>query len=76
MLDLEHYLDVLERKPGALAGSKPLEQCRALGRWPASYDRFWQALIDRHGQQAGTQEMIGVLQLGRTHGQAALQAGD
>ena len=26
ILDLEHYLDVLYRKPGALAGSKPLEQ--------------------------------------------------
>ena len=24
VLDLEHYLDVLERKPGALAGAKPL----------------------------------------------------
>jgi transposase len=73
ILDLEHYLDVLERKPGALAGSKPLEQWRRLGRWPASYDRFWQALIERHGRQAGTKEMIALLQLGRVHGQAALQ---
>jgi hypothetical protein len=73
ILDLEHYLDVLERKPGALAGSKPLEQWRRLGRWPESYDRFWQALIERHGRQAGTKAMIALLQLGRTHGQAALQ---
>lgn len=28
VLDLEHYLDVLESKPGALAGSSPLEQWR------------------------------------------------
>ena len=28
VLDLEHYLDVLERKPGALAGSRPLQQWR------------------------------------------------
>jgi transposase len=41
ILDLEHYLDVLEHKPGALAGSKPLEQWRQLGRWPTSYDRLW-----------------------------------
>jgi hypothetical protein len=73
VLDLEHYLDVLERKPGALAGSKPLEQWRRLGRWPASYDRFWQALIERHGRQAGTKAMIALLQLGRVHGPAALQ---
>jgi hypothetical protein len=74
IFDLEHYLDVLERKPGALAGSKPLEQWRKLGRWPESYDRFWQALIARHGRQAGTKEMIGLLQLGRVHGPAKLLA--
>jgi transposase len=73
ILDLEHYLDVLERKPGALAGSKPLEQWRRLGRWPESYDRFWQALIDRHGRQAGTKAMVELLQLGRSHGQGALR---
>jgi transposase len=72
IFNLEHYLDVLEHKPGALAGSKPLEQWRKLGRWPASYDRFWQALIERHGQQAGTKAMIELLQLGRTQGQATL----
>lgn len=73
ILDLEHYLDVLERKPGALAGSTPLEQWRRQGRWPASYDRFWQALIERHGRQAGTKALIGLLQLGRSHGPAALR---
>jgi hypothetical protein len=35
ILDLEHYLDVLERKPGALAGSKPLQQWPEQGRWPS-----------------------------------------
>jgi hypothetical protein len=68
ILDLEHYLDVLERKPGALAGSKPLEQWRQQGRWPCSYDQFWQGLIGRHGKQDGTREMIELLGLGRQHG--------
>jgi hypothetical protein len=27
ILDLEHYLDVLERKPGALSGSTARAQC-------------------------------------------------
>jgi hypothetical protein len=72
VLNLEHYLDVLERKPGALAGSKPLDQWRRLGRWPASHDTFWQALQQRQGTQAGTKAMVGLLQLGRQHGQAAL----
>ena len=44
VLDLEHYLDVLERKPGALAGSPPLQQWRERGRWPESFDRLWQSL--------------------------------
>jgi hypothetical protein len=34
ILNLEHYLDVLEKKPGAMAGSTPLEQWRQAGRWP------------------------------------------
>lgn len=74
ILNLEHYLDVLERKPGALIGSKPLAQWRQLGRWPASYDQFWQGLIERHGRQRGTKEMIELLRLGRTYGQDKLRA--
>jgi transposase len=73
ILDLEHYLDVLEHKPGALAGSKPLEQWRRAGRWPASYDQYWQALVERRGRQAGTKAMIELLQLGRRLGYARLQ---
>lgn len=73
VLNLEHYLAVLVRKPGALAGSTPLLQWRQLGRWPASYDLFWQGLIERLGKQAGTKEMIGLLQLGRLQGQQALR---
>lgn len=69
VLDLEHYLDVLERKPGAFAGSKPLAQWRRAGRWPPSFDRFWAGLIERQGRQAGTKAMIELLQLGRRLGQ-------
>jgi hypothetical protein len=72
VLNLEHYLDVLARKPGAFAGSKPLDQWRKEGRWPQSYDRFWQGLMTRLGTQPGTKAMVGLLVLGRTHGQAAL----
>jgi hypothetical protein len=74
VLDLEHYLDVLVKKPGALAGSAPLEQWRAQGRWPESFDRFWERLRERHGRQDGTRAMIEVLQLGRVHGYECLRA--
>ena len=73
ILDLEHYLDVLEHKPGAMAGSKPLEQCRKMGRWPSSYDRFWEGLIRRQGKQQGTREMIAILKLDRLHGSLKLR---
>jgi hypothetical protein len=68
ILDLEHYLDVLERKPGALAGSTPLLQWRQLGRWPESYDRLWSRLQERRGKQEGTREMVELLQVGRAEG--------
>jgi transposase len=74
ILDLEHYLDILAHKPGALAGSKPLEQWRQLGRWPASYDAFWEGLSARQGRATGTKAMIELLQLGRQHGSDRLRA--
>lgn len=68
VLDLEHYLDVLERKPGALAGSKPLAAWREKGLWPASYDDLLERLIHRHGKQNGTRQMIHVIRSVREHG--------
>jgi hypothetical protein len=73
VLDLEHYLDVLERKPGALAGSTPLQQWRERGRWPASFDRLWQSLTERHGRAAGTRAMIELLGCGKQQGWDRLQ---
>ncbi len=67
-LDLEHYLDVLERKPGAMAGSTPLEQWRQAGRWPECLDRVWRLLEQRHGRSAGTREMIGLVRAGLAEG--------
>jgi hypothetical protein len=74
VLDLEHYLDVLERKPGALAGSKPLAAWRARGLRPGSYDRLLETLIDRHGKQSGTRQMIQVISLVRQHGHERVRA--
>lgn len=68
VLSLEHYLDVLERKPGAFPGSKPLEQWRREGRWTADHDRFWGGLQRKYGAQAGTRLMIELLRLGRAAG--------
>ncbi len=74
VLDLEHYLDVLERKPGALVGSKPLAAWRERGLWPESYDRLLQELIRRHGKQSGTRQMVQVLSLIKQHGHRRVRA--
>lgn len=74
ILNLEHYLDVLERKPGALPGSTPLAQWRERGLWPPCFDRLWERLQQREGKQAGTRAMVELLQLGRSQGYGALRA--
>jgi transposase len=73
ILDLEHYLEVLERKPGALRGSKPLAQWRAQGRWPESYDQLWELMNEKHGHQCGTRSMVAIIGMGREFGYAKLE---
>jgi len=68
LLNLEHYLDVLEKKPGAMAGSTPLQQWRAAGRWPECLDAIWRKLETRHGQSGGTREMIALVRAGLSDG--------
>ncbi|MGH9563712.1 MAG: IS21 family transposase [Terracidiphilus sp.] len=68
ILNLEHYLDVLEKKPGAMAGSTPLEQWRQSGRWPACMDLIWKKLNDRQGVSSGTREMIALIRTGQSDG--------
>src|SRR5260370_2574284 len=72
MFDMEHYLDVLGRKPGVLRGSTPLAQWRAQGRWPESYDRIWAQLVERQGRQPGTRAMVELIRIGREFGCARL----
>jgi len=68
LLDLEHYLDVLEKKPGAMKGSTPLQQWRQAGRWPACMDMIWRKLEQRHGKSKGTREMIALVRAGTSDG--------
>ena len=73
ILDLEHYLEPLSRKPGALAGSTALLRWRQQGRWKAVHDEFWQVLNARHGRQNGTRLMVEVIGLGQKHGYERLE---
>ncbi|HEX2490982.1 MAG TPA: IS21 family transposase, partial [Blastocatellia bacterium] len=68
ILELEHYLDVLAVKPGAFAGSRPLDIWRRTGRWTTVHDQIWNGLQQRHGESEGTRMMVELLQLGKRHG--------
>ncbi len=64
-LELDHYLEILVRKPGALPGSAALAQARATGVFTSVHDAFWAAAWARHGDAAGTRALIEVLLLHR-----------
>jgi hypothetical protein len=64
-LDLDHYLEALLRKPGALPGSTALEQARAAGRFTPVHDAWWEAVRKTHGDAAGTRALVEVLLLHR-----------
>jgi transposase len=64
-LVLDHYLEVLAGKPGALLGSVPLAQARRDGTFTAVHEAFWAAARAKHGDSAGTRVLIEVLLLHR-----------
>ena len=66
LLVLDHYLEVLSRKPGALPGAVALEQARASGSFSAAHERFWQRTRRRLGDREGTRALIEVLLLHRS----------
>ena len=70
---LDHYLELLAHKPGALKGSLPLAQERERGRWPSAFDELWQALEDRYGSSEAARQMVDVLLLCREHGAAQVE---
>lgn len=65
---VDHYLDVMVRKPGALAGSRALAQDRERGMWPPVYDELWQEIAQRHGPSIAARQMVDVLLLCREVG--------
>jgi transposase len=60
-LVLDHYLEILVRKPGALPGATALAQARAAGAFTPAHQRFWDEARRRAGDAAGTRALIEVL---------------
>lgn len=63
---LDHYLEVLKTKPGALPGSTALARARESGTFTSAHEAFWSAACRVNGDAAGTRELIDVLLLHRT----------
>lgn len=65
-INLDHYLEVLHCKPGALPGSTALAQARAAGTFTAAHEAFWQQARRVDGDAGGTRSLIDVLLLHRS----------
>lgn len=70
---LDHYLDLLKDKPGALKGSIALSQERERDDWPSCFDQLWSGVEDRYGRSGAASQMVDVLVLARDLGQARVE---
>jgi transposase len=66
VLALDHYLEVLKIKPGALPGATALAQARASGGFTATHQAYWDAARRDRGDKAGTAALIEILLAHRT----------
>jgi len=74
-VQLDHYLEVLKTKPGALPGSTALARARESGAFTSAHDAFWSASRRVNGDAAGTRELIDVLLLHRSMEAEDIEAG-
>jgi transposase len=65
---LDHYLELLARKPGGMKNSVALALERDRGTWPDCFDELWARLTDRYDRSDAARQMVDVLLLCREHG--------
>jgi transposase len=73
--NLDHYLEILTRKPGAMPGSSALAQARAAGKFTSLHQRFWDLARHDKGDAEGTRRLCEVLLLARRMSTGQLSAG-
>lgn len=74
ILILDHYLEVLARKPGGLPGATALAQAKASGAFTGAHQRYWDAVRRSRGDAAGTRALVEILLAHRTLPATALLA--
>jgi transposase len=72
ILALDHYLEVLKYRPGALPGATALAQAKAAGAFTTTHQQYWDAARRQLGDAAGTRALIEVLLAHRALPAAAL----
>ena len=72
VLTLDHYLEILKIKPGALPGATALAQAKACGAFTPTHQRYWDAARRERGDAGGTRALIEVLLAHRTLSAAVL----
>jgi hypothetical protein len=60
-IDPLHYLELIHQRIGSFDVARPIRQWRT--HWPADYERMLAILRDRQGDNDGTREFVGILQL-------------
>jgi transposase len=68
ILDLDHYLEVLAYKPGALVTSTPLVAARRAGVFGSAHQQFWDTARRQLGDRDGTKALIELLLAQRSLG--------
>lgn len=74
-LVLDHYLEILVRKPAAMPGSVCLDQARKTGAFTDLHDQYWDAARRTLGDREGTRALIEMLLLHRRHAGTHVWAG-
>jgi len=74
-LVLDHYLEVLKIKPGALTGATALAGARACGAFNNDHEAYWTRARRRLGDQAGTRAIVEILLAHRHLSATAISAG-
>lgn len=65
LLEPDHYLDILQRKPGAFDTARVIRQWRAT--WPEDLERLLARFKESQGETKGIKDFITVLMLYRQH---------
>jgi Mu transposase, C-terminal domain len=70
-LNPDHYLELIQQRPGAFHSARPLRRWRET--WPSSLEKLLGRFQESQGETAGIKDFISVLMLYREHSREEIQ---